>query len=271
MDDEQGMSEFELVKKISDILSHPDGFGRPVQVLSHFMEGNTLSGTFRDYFSNRVYSFEITKNGIGYNPAMNTDSYPVEVLDSAFDAFSQGYFQTLNYYGAIADPRYDAPVKKATTGKQRTKVPTCKKNTYACGKTCIPTSQKCRRGLLGSVAVNAGLLLVGAAALHEGQQYAKTARGKGLIAGAKAGLASAKAGAEGISDMAKYTAKAQGHGLQHAVGQLKSAVGNYAKETAGAIKSNIGSSINEAASNIKSSAKEAYEAPIKAQQIRDRS
>jgi hypothetical protein len=123
----------EFLTELDAILESDEAYGSNIQVLTYSVKDETVSGKFRDSWSNRVYEFIIDINGISYKPAAKLDSFLADEAPVRFDAFSEGYVSLFE----------DSRLDRTLTGK-RTKKPKCGVEAFGCGYSCINLLKTCR-------------------------------------------------------------------------------------------------------------------------------
>lgn len=124
----------QFIFQLTQLIKSEEAYGSGVELLVYkIKDEGEIEGKFRDSWNNRIFSFLITNDQLGYKPAVNLDSSRhIDSLEVArrFDTFTIGY---LNGY------RIDA--KK--TGAKRTEKPKCSNVSYNCGASCIPLLNNC--------------------------------------------------------------------------------------------------------------------------------
>lgn len=147
---QMNQDEKRLARAIEELFEDDNFYGRDIVVLSLDLSGPTEKGFFKDPFNNRVFSFEIGKNGVSYKPALNfkEEKDSVDCFDSLlpqeskeseenfirrFDAFSAGFSSVFTHLDA-SRPK---PTKRATPYKCT--APTV----YSCGFSCIGVKKTC--------------------------------------------------------------------------------------------------------------------------------
>ena len=123
-----------FIFQLTQLIKSEEAYGSGVELLTYkIKDNNDIEGKFRDSWNNRIFSFLINRNQLGYKPAIKFDSY--SNADSTqiarhFDTFAIGYLNSF---------RIDA--KKA--GARRTEKPKCTHVSYSCGAACIPLLNNC--------------------------------------------------------------------------------------------------------------------------------
>lgn len=137
----------QFIFRLTQLIKSEEAYGSGVELLIYkIKDKGEIEGKFRDSWNNRIFSFLITDNQLGYKPAVNFDGY--HNLDSVqvarrLDTFTVGY---LNGY------RIDA----RKTGIKRTEKPKCGNTSYNCGASCIPLLNNCWIDGTGKRAKTAG-------------------------------------------------------------------------------------------------------------------
>ena len=137
----------QFIFQLTQLIKSEEAYGSNIELLIYkIKDKGEIEGKFRDSWNNRIFSFLITDNQLGYKPAVNFDSYhnfdSVQVA-RRFDTFTVGY---LNGY------RIDA----RKTGVKRTEKPKCGNTSYNCGASCIPLLNNCWIDGTGKRAKTAG-------------------------------------------------------------------------------------------------------------------
>lgn len=111
------MSGSELLMQLESALSSDSAFAGPVKVLTVEIspDGQDFSGKFLDVWNNRIFSYFINDQTVGYQPSVMTD------ISLGLDSV-----------------REDAGYQK------RTKPPRCSGRSYGCGMSCISLTKICR-------------------------------------------------------------------------------------------------------------------------------
>ena len=137
----------QFIFQLTQLIKSEEAYGSGIELLIYkIKDKGEIEGKFRDSWNNRIFSFLITDNQLGYKPAVNFDGY--HNLDSVqvarrLDTFTVGY---LNGY------RIDA----RKTGVKRTEKPKCGNTSYNCGASCIPLLNNCWIDGTGKRAKTAG-------------------------------------------------------------------------------------------------------------------
>ena len=137
----------QFIFQLTQLIKSEEAYGSGVELLIYkIKDKGEIEGKFRDSWNDRIFSFLITDNQLGYKPAVNFDGY--HNLDSVqvarrLDTFTVGY---LNGY------RIDA----RKTGIKRTEKPKCGNTSYNCGASCIPLLNNCWIDGTGKRAKTAG-------------------------------------------------------------------------------------------------------------------
>lgn len=124
----------QFIFQLTQLIKSEEAYGSGVELLMYkIKDNNDIEGKFRDSWNNRIFSFLVNRNQVGYKPAIKLDSS--RNLDSAeaarrFDTFAIGY---LNGF------RIDA--RKASV--KRTEKLKCTHVSYSCGAACIPLLNNC--------------------------------------------------------------------------------------------------------------------------------
>ena len=137
----------QFIFQLTQLIKSEEAYGSGIELLIYkIKDKGEIEGKFRDSWNDRIFSFLITDNQLGYKPAVNFDGY--HNLDSVqvarrLDTFTVGY---LNGY------RIDA----RKTGIKRTEKPKCGNTSYNCGASCIPLLNNCWIDGTGKRAKTAG-------------------------------------------------------------------------------------------------------------------
>lgn len=120
----------QFIFQLNQLISDKKAYGSRVEILSYkIQDSGNIEGKFRDLWSDRVFTFSIASNQLGYKPAIAFDGYTeLKQASKHFDTFCVGYLNS--YY------RTD---KKVT----RVEKPKCTSISYNCGASCIPLLNQC--------------------------------------------------------------------------------------------------------------------------------
>ena len=120
------VSQSQLISQLKVLIESEDAYGSAVEILNfNIKSNNDIDGKFKDNWNNRVFSFVVESNRIGYKPAISLTKSDSEESDR-FDAFSQGYL-----------------FLEREDGKPRTGKSKCTAVSYSCGKSCIQLQKTC--------------------------------------------------------------------------------------------------------------------------------
>lgn len=124
----------QFIFQLTQLIKSEEAYGSGVEILVYKIKNEgEIEGKFRDSWNNRLFSFLITNDRLGYKPAVNLDSLSkIDSLEAArrFDTFTIGYLN-----GCRIDTR--------KTGVKRTEKPKCSSVSYNCGASCIPLLNNC--------------------------------------------------------------------------------------------------------------------------------
>jgi hypothetical protein len=124
----------QFIFQLTQLIKSEEAYGSGVELLTYkIKDNNDIEGKFRDSWNNRIFSFLINRNQLGYKPAIKLDSsHNVDSAEVArrFDTFTIGY---LNGF------RIDAKRPR----QKRTEKSKCTHISYSCGTACIPLLNNC--------------------------------------------------------------------------------------------------------------------------------
>ena len=118
----------DFVEQLEALIESDDAYNSNFYVLSFALASNgDITGKFQDTWNNRIFSYSIEKNRIGYKPSLTLDRADSATAAKQFDIFSSGYISL--------GVRWDA----VKSGKK----PSCTAVSYSCGKACIQLKNTC--------------------------------------------------------------------------------------------------------------------------------
>lgn len=117
----------QLIYQLKRLIEDNDAYGSPIEVLNYSIKSNNdIDGKFKDNWNNRVFSFVVLKDKLGYKPAVNLINSDSAEASARFDIFSKGYLFL------------DREDGKKIAGK-----PKCTSISYGCGNSCIQLKKTC--------------------------------------------------------------------------------------------------------------------------------
>ena len=117
-----------FVEQLEELIESDDAYSSNVYVLSFEVADNgDISGRFEDAWNDRIFSYSVQRNRIGYKPALTLDRADSATAAKLFDIFSSGY--------TSLQVRQDA----VKNGKK----PRCTAISYGCGRACIQLQNTC--------------------------------------------------------------------------------------------------------------------------------
>ena len=117
----------QLIYQLKRLIEDNDAYGSPIEILNYSIKSNNdIDGKFKDNWNNRVFSFVVLKDKLGYKPAVNLINSDSAEASARFDIFSKGYLFL------------DREDGKKIAGK-----PKCTSISYGCGNSCIQLKKTC--------------------------------------------------------------------------------------------------------------------------------